>query len=313
MNNATLIEKIAWLAVDWGTTHLRVFAMDAQGRELAALHSAQGMAKLQSHDYEAVLRALIAPWHSQQSRIRNKRLTVMCCGMVGAKQGWVEAPYRELADTKTDTAMDVVPVPLNSTDLQVFIVPGVRQAQPADVMRGEETQIAGFLSANRAFDGIICLPGSHTKWVRIKMGAMIAFRTIMTGELFAALATHTVLKHTIASEGFDHTAFATAFDEVLRQPACLSALLFSLRARHLSGEINQIMARSMLSGILLGAEIAAVKSLIRGQKVVIIGAEQLCDIYQLALQKTGIQPVLFEAAAMTKAGLYAAYQRLECV
>lgn len=303
MKDEAVIEKIEWVAVDWGTTHLRVFAMDADGKELAALSSEKGMGKLQNYEYEAVLRELISPWTGL------KTLKIICCGMVGARQGWIEAPYQSLPCHLPLKAL--VSAPVDGSDMQVFIVPGLKQEKPADVMRGEETQIAGFLSRHKDFDGVICLPGSHTKWVQAAGNKISSFRTVMTGELFAAISAHTVLKHSVACEGFEEGAFQLAFDKVFKEPACVSTMLFSLRAQHLFNEIDMITARSMLSGILLGAEIASIKELLAVKPVVIIGAERLSDVYQLALRKTGVKSCIYDAGDMTKAGLYAAYQRLE--
>ena len=64
-------------------------------------------------------------------------------------------------------------------------------------MRGEETQVAGFLALNEGWDGTLCLPGSHTKWVAVSAGEVTGFRTFMTGELFAAATGHTVLRHSV--------------------------------------------------------------------------------------------------------------------
>jgi hypothetical protein len=73
-------------------------------------------------------------------------------------------------------------------------------------MRGEETQIAGFLAQNPGFDGVLCLPGTHTKWVHISAGEVVSFRSFMTGELFATVGPHSVLRHSVG-EGWDDAAF----------------------------------------------------------------------------------------------------------
>ena len=76
-------------------------------------------------------------------------------------------------------------------------------------MRGEETQIAGFLSENPAFEGVLCLPGTHTKWVRIDAGEIVHFRTFMTGELFGLLVRCTRSCVTALSDsGWDEIEFA---------------------------------------------------------------------------------------------------------
>ncbi|MEO0389126.1 MAG: 2-dehydro-3-deoxygalactonokinase [Pseudomonadota bacterium] len=85
--------------------------------------------------------------------------------------------------------------------LRVFVLGGLSQTRPADVMRGEETQIAGHLALGGTRDGVVVLPGTHTNWVEIKDGAVFHFASFMTGELFALLAERSVLRHAVSVNG----------------------------------------------------------------------------------------------------------------
>ena len=147
-----------WIAVDWGTSRLRVWRMDgASALDRAA--SDKGMAGLARAAFEPALLALIEPWLADAH-------DVIACGMVGAKQGWVDAPYRSAPCTAAAT--DLATAPTTDPRMTVRIAPGVSQTSPPDVMRGEETQIAGFLMDLPDFDGVVCLPGTHTKWVHVR-------------------------------------------------------------------------------------------------------------------------------------------------
>ena len=153
-----------WIAVDWGTSHLRAFAMQGggdQARRLEERHSDRGMGKLSRGEFEPALLALVEDWLASPPA---KPMLVVICGMAGARQGWIEAPYRPTPGTPTGPD-GMQPVPTSDPRLCAFIVPGLSQMKPADVMRGEETQIAGALALNPGFDGVICLPGTHSKWV----------------------------------------------------------------------------------------------------------------------------------------------------
>ena len=110
---------------------------------------------------------------------------------------------------------------------------GRQSGGAADVMRGEETQIAGFLRLNTGWDGVICLPGTHSKWVHVSAGEIISFRTFMTGELYGLLADASVLRHSVGGEDWDAAAFETALSDTIARPANLAAGLFRLRASHL--------------------------------------------------------------------------------
>ena len=51
-----------------------------------------------------------------------------------------------------------------------------------DVLRGEETEILG-CAADLGKNTQFCLPGTHTKWVRMDDGKIGSFSTSMTGDL----------------------------------------------------------------------------------------------------------------------------------
>lgn len=291
-----------WIAADWGTSQLRVWAM-ADGADLAQAHSDQGMSRLSPAEFEAALLDLIDPW------LGTEQTPVVACGMLGARQGWVEAPY---------TAVPCAPLPATPMRAQtadrriaVWVVPGLKQLSPPDVMRGEETQIAGFLALNPKFDGVLCLPGTHTKWAQVSAGEVVSFQSFMTGELFASLTEHSVLRQSIAPCGWDDAAFAEALDDALSRPDRLAARLFTLRADALLNDTDGEVARARLSGLLIGAELAASKPYWLGQPVAVIGAAAIATPYVTALSRQGNAPVQADAAAMTRAGLIAAYRKIQ--
>ncbi len=287
--------KIGWVAVDWGTTHLRATAVDNRGRVLAQRQSDDGMGRLEPGAFEAALVNLIGDWLDGES------LPVICCGMVGSRQGWAEAPYRAVPCTPVGDVP--VQAPARDPRLRVWIVPGIRQSTPPDVMRGEETQIAGFLSGAPGFDGVICLPGTHSKWAHISAGEIVSFRTFMTGELFEALSEHTVLRHSVDSSAIQDEPFLGAVDRVLSRPEMLAGDLFTLRAAHLLCDQDATASGSILSGTLIGAELAAARPYWLGQDVVIIGATGLSENYQKALAAQGVDARVVDGDEMTLAGL----------
>jgi 2-dehydro-3-deoxygalactonokinase len=297
-------ERIQWIAVDWGTSTLRVWLMGARGAVLAELTSDAGMGSLEPSAFEGALLALVGD-HLPEGQ----RTPVICCGMVGARQGWVEAPYATASCPPPGPAKAATPR-VTDPRLSVRILPGVSQASPADVMRGEETQIAGLLATHPQFDGVICLPGTHTKWVRISAGEIVSFQTYMTGELFALLAGHSVLRHTIA-QGWDDAAFAAALDDTLARPQTIAAALFNLRAENLLNAMPPATARARASGLLIGLELAGARPYWLGQRVALVGADALVDRYATALGAQGVSPERFSGDAMVLAGLRAAFDALE--
>ncbi|WP_439156247.1 2-dehydro-3-deoxygalactonokinase [Yoonia sp.] len=291
-----------WIAVDWGTSNLRAWAMSSSGTVLAAATSDQGMGRLDRAGFEPALMATIGDWVSGPT-------IVIACGMVGSRQGWVEAPY---ATTPCPAMSEtLVQAPTRNPDLSVHVIPGIKQVKPADVMRGEETQIAGFLARNPNWDGILCLPGTHTKWVHVSAGEVVSFQTFMTGELFATLTDHTVLRHSVAADGWDDTAFADGLSDAMGRPEKLAARLFSLRAEGLLHGLSGAAARARLSGLLIGAELAAAKPYWLGQQIAVIGAGGLAKTYVDALAAQSAPAMQVQGEAITIAGLTAAYRRLK--
>ena len=285
-----------WIAVDWGTTHLRAFAMGPAG-VLAEAESDDGMATLARDGYEPALMRLVAPWLAPGAPV-----DIIACGMVGSRQGWLEAPYRDTPCAPLDPPT-LVTVPLADPRLTLRLVPGLRQVRPADVMRGEETQIAGALAAMPGFDGVLCLPGTHSKWVHVSAGEVVSFQTCMTGELFALLSTQSVLRHGMAGDGWDEHSFINALSDAMSHPERFSARLFSLRAEALIANLSPACARARLSGLLIGIELAATRPYWLGQQVVIVGAPKLAATYAAALAAQGVIARTLPAAACTIAGL----------
>ena len=284
-----------WIAVDWGTSNLRAWAMGADGRVLAQAESDEGMGKLAPEGFEAALLRLITPWLAGNP-------PVLACGMVGSRQGWREAPYRAVPCTPLDRAA-LIAAPTTDPRLRVTIAPGLMQADPADVMRGEETQIAGALRLLPGYDGVLCLPGTHSKWAHISAGEVVSFQTFMTGELFALLSTASVLRHGMQGSGWDEAAFDTAVTDALSRPERLGARLFSLRAQGLIAGLTPDAARARLSGLLIGMELAAARPYWLGQRVTLIGAEKLSTAYARALAAQGVTTGRLSVTDCTLAGL----------
>ena len=299
-HNGTITPE--WIAVDWGTSNLRAWAMGPDG-VLAEAVSDEGMGGLAREAFEPALRRLIGPW-LQAGQVP---VPVVACGMVGARQGWFEAPYRAVPCAPV-AAGENVAVP--QAGLAVQIVPGLMQAKPADVMRGEETQIAGALALHPGFDGVFCLPGTHSKWAGVSAGEVVSFQTFMTGEMFALLSKQSVLRHGMAGSGWDDAAFDQGVEEGLQRPERIAALLFRLRAEGLVAGLTADAARARLSGLLIGCELAAARPYWLGARVMLIGEAGLCGLYARALARQGLTATRLEARDCTIAGLAKAAGRM---
>ncbi len=296
--------KAKWIAADWGTTHMRAWAIDEEAKILAYSESKEGMKDLQQNEFEPVLLRLIENW------IDSEKVTpIMACGMVGAKQGWVETPYQKTPCVPIDKNQLTVAYTKDNR-IKVNLVPGVMQHIPADIMRGEETQIAGFIKKNPSFNGVVCLPGTHTKWVNIEDGKIVNFKTFMTGELFGVISNNTLIRHSISIEGWIQDSFEKGVLKGFKNPSSIAADLFSLRSESIVNNLDRDATRSLLSGLLLGVELNGAQEYWKEQDVTIIGLELLSNNYQKGIKLLGGNCHAFDLETATLEGLTSAYMEL---
>jgi 2-dehydro-3-deoxygalactonokinase len=230
------------VGIDWGTTHRRAYLLDGAGTLLAVQHDDQGMLAARGKFPDA-LAAVLAPWHAM---LVGFEATVVMAGMVGSAQGWHEVPYLTGA---LPASADLFQLGAAS-----YIVPGClwrgHDGAP-DVMRGEETQLLGASLLGHG-DGWYVLPGTHSKWARVTGGRIDSLRTFMTGELFALVKQQGTLATLMLEDGANPAAFASGVHAA--RDGALSHLLFTCRARVVSGDWPAIDAASYISGLLIGAE-----------------------------------------------------------
>lgn len=292
--------------VDWGTSNLRVWLVDAAAGVLGERQSPQGMGTLTPDRFAGVLETHLAALGGAPD------LPVVVAGMAGARAGWIEAPYAETPAGLTDLHIQAVSAP--GIDRDVRILPGVCQriSGAEDVMRGEETQLLGAVASGLS-DALFCLPGTHSKWVSLEGGRISRFTTVMTGELFQLISRQSILRLSIGEgrAAAEHPAFGQAVEEALTGDFSLTSRLFSIRAQALLSGTDEASAASRLSGLLLGAEIAAMRPRLgEGQRVQLIGSGALTELYAAALSLAGVQTVSLDGGELVRKGLFSAAQAL---
>ncbi|WP_045738118.1 2-dehydro-3-deoxygalactonokinase [Xanthomonas sp. MUS 060] len=271
------------IAIDWGTSSLRGYRLDADGGILEQRRSDQGIAVCQGH-FAATLATLIDTWPGD----------VVLCGMIGSRNGWIELPY---APCPADTASLATAMrPLQDPALPgrtLWFVPGVASthAPVPDVMRGEETQLIGLLDilAQERQDHAhhsVCLPGTHSKWVDLEHGRIAALATMMTGELYALLRQHSLLARLMEPDDttFDAPGFAAGVQRS-GDPGGLLHHLFGVRSLGLFERLSAAAAPSYLSGLLIGHELRARLPL--APMVHLVGGSGLLTRYTHALRALG--------------------------
>lgn len=295
-----------WIGVDWGTTNLRAWIFDETDALCASFESEQGAALLSGTQFESVLLSLIGEQLPSQQEI-----DVFCCGMVGSRQGWVEASYRMVPTGLLPEPSDLKTFDAASGRLKVHIVPGVAQMSPSDVMRGEETQIAGYFAATERADTALCLPGTHSKWVLADHNGLKGFKTYPTGELFALLSQQSILRHSMNEGPTNQSSFSAAVKESMEFPERFLSALFPIRAAGLLESNPEVSGRDYLSGLLIGLELVNARDFLDGRPVAVVGADALSELYRSALVIAGIDAELVDGGEMVRTGLIATRQHYQ--
>lgn len=286
------------VALDWGTSSLRAYLMGADGAAvLDSRAEAWGVMQVPGGDFAVAFEQVTGAW-----RARWPGLKAIAAGMIGSAQGWVQVPYCLCPAGDDELAAALAPVCGGA----LHIVPGIAQfGDRPDVMRGEETQIAGALEQHPglAAKSLLVLPGTHSKWVRVVDGKVRDFATYMTGELFAVLRDHSLLGRPAKDAGRapDPAAAEAAFVRGLvtaRDSAPgVAPLLFSARAMVMAGRMTADASLAYLSGLLIGEELRC--GLMGGARpLALIGEAPLCRRYAAALRLFGVEdtPVIDGAA-----------------
>jgi 2-dehydro-3-deoxygalactonokinase len=300
--------QAALIALDWGTTSLRAYLFDAQGRVLATHASTAGIMNLPRSaaegGFDAAFDDACGAWLDQA-----RGVPVIAAGMVGSAQGWLEAPYVETPANADALVAGIVRVQ-TARGATLHIVPGVLQrGELPNVMRGEETQIIGALTADADANGaqdpntvdgnarsLIGLPGTHAKWAVVQAQRIERFLTFMTGEVFAALREHTILGRTMVTPDRPDTEAFLRGVNIAREKgqAGVLATMFSTRTLGLTGQLSSEAQPDYLSGLLIGHELAGLEAVLAQQgsslaqqSLRLIGNDALCERYRLALAQFG--------------------------
>ena len=284
------------IGLDWGTSSLRAYLYDANGAVVASRQQAWGIRQLPEGGFTAALQAITSDWPACR---------VVAAGMVGSRQGWLEVPYVELPADAASIAHGMSRVDACDSH-ELWIAPGLRRNTPADVMRGEETQIIGALALQPLYQANtrFVLPGTHSKWATVVDGRIIAFDTVMTGEMYALLIKHSILGAGLPAEpahAFDEKAFVRGVHAAKDSDGeGVFSRLFSTRALMLAGELAATEVPNFLSGLLLGEEfrIAQLRDDGAIAPLCLIGESSLCHRYTLAAQQFGYDtPAIIDDAS----------------
>lgn len=297
-----MYERQYSIFIDWGTTNMRAFLLDATNSVVEKRESDKGIKFVPKGDFPEVFREITNGWR------QIARFTLMA-GMVGSANGWEEAPYIPLPASPAQVGERIYRMRAIE---DVYIIGGLscRQQGSAagdlyDVMRGEEVQILGLISLLPAGKHLICLPGTHSKWLEIDENNTIgSFTTVMSGDFYAAVRSNTIISLSLEHKQQKSVeAFARGV-ELAQTPGGLMANTFKIRSSLLFKVLQPEHVESMLSGVIIGDEIHNMKSLYDTEKTVhVIASAELGENYARALGLVGCTCMLHDGSELSLAGM----------
>ena len=298
------------LALDWGSSTLRAAWLDEHGQAIEERSFARGVLTVPPGKFPEVFANCVGDWMQRPDAL------CLMSGMVGSQQGWQQTAYCACPAGFDDIAAKLSWIEPG----RIAIVPGLccdhagladseDLATIPDVMRGEETQILGALQRSDIQDGLLVLPGTHSKWAHVQGGKIQHFSTFMTGEFYALLRQHSILSRTLPAvdDAIDWSAFDQGLALANRSTSLLQSA-FSVRVLSLFDRLPAASRSSYLSGLVIGEELRA-QVLSSSSNVVLVGADALTQRYERALSTRGVS-VKRVGAEATWLGLWALAQRL---
>ena len=289
------------LAIDSGTTRTRVWLMPSGGDPVEAASGIAGARDRAHRRDRAWLLAMVrkltgqalatagADWGDVEAAIG--------FGMITSELGLVEVPHlvapvgREaLAAAITDWDGGLGPVPL-------LLVPGVRTPPElvpgADVMRGEETEIAGVLARELIAPPFLYVsPGSHSKFAWVDEQGRIAWSlTTLSGELLWALHRETILAGLVDPAAPDLDPVRVEEGARIAESGGLTRTLFAARVANVLLDLSPAECSSLLHGAVAGDDLRALEATLpageRRVAIALSGRGLLRQCYRLLLERRG--------------------------
>lgn len=323
---------VKFLSCDWGTSSFRLRLVNAADLTIiAAEHSGKGIAatfhawqksgqtapEARLRYYRRVILEHIQAM-AQQLGTPLVQAPLIISGMASSSIGMAELPYHTLPFSVDGAGIGARHIPADASfPHDILLISGIRSND--DVMRGEETQLVGCMAGTGgpSLSGTVIFPGTHSKHITVKDRQAVAFSTFMTGEFFALLTEHSILKSAVR-KGAELSEPSTTgpFSQGVQDAGRFNLLhaTFRIRARHLFGALTPEENLDYLSGLLIGAELQELLKNEAGD-IYLCGAH-LQDRYAMALQVLGLEQRLaaipaqrIEEAAVR--GQYAIFNQLK--
>jgi len=281
-----------FISCDWGTSSFRLRLTESATKQVQAeTKSGQGIAAtyvLWKEQPSADRILFYCDTILQQIKLLEEQvgysldnLPVIISGMASSSIGMKELPYKAIPFNVNNAEFTTHIIPATETCRhQMIIISGVCSAN--DVMRGEETILAGCNIENTNDDQLFIFPGTHSKHVVIQKDIVKEIKTYMTGELFDLLSSKSILAASVEADKM--ISNNESFIKGIREAATTNFLnsIFHVRTNQLFGVSNKKENYHYLSGLLIGEELKAIQNKNYGS-VTVVSSGMLLTIYTEAL------------------------------
>lgn len=289
------------IALDWGTSSFRAWAMTASGEVLDTIENGTGILAVPEGDFDAAFEAAVGAWLDADPGV-----PVIASGMITSRNGWCETPYLSLPVGAEDLAAALTAFTTRKGRTIHFVTGAARNPAEGlpDVIRGEETELVGHLAAAGSGDGFFVMPGTHSKWARAEGGKLTHFETAMTGEIFAVLSAHSILGRLMPAARTDSPeAFRRGVEVSRNEPGSILSRLFSARSLVLFDRLAPAEIADYMSGLLIGEEVrSGLAAHPEVGRITLIGRGDLANRYRAALEQFGAE-VAQATVGMARLGL----------
>ena len=303
-----------FVCVDWGTSRLRATLCEYADGDATVRQRLSGPGIKNVRDsVEKALFDVIASWVQDYGEI-----PILLAGAVGSNIGWRNTPYLSCPFAVDDLPLHCTEFTARGSD--IVIIPGLECTNSfgePDTMRGEELQILGWLREDETRlqrTHLVCLPGTHTKWVTLEGGRVKSFQSAVTGELYALISEHSILlAHNVeraVDASFEDEAFALGVNACRAARGSLSHTLFSVRSRILTRQLSTGAAASFLSGVLVTADVMGALELLGefSETIALIGEPTLCAHFASVLETFGLSSEIADGNNAATRGFSVVYR-----
>ena len=304
-NNGNIV-----LFIDWGTTNFRAYKYDLnKNKVINKIENNKGILNLKKkYEFLDILNKTLI-----KLKLSKKQFILMA-GMVGSKKGLYEVPYAQIPASLSNLSKKIIMKFFQG--IQVNIIPGLvfKNKNYFDVLRGEETLAIGAIEKLKIKKNCyLCCPGTHSKWIMIKNNIICSFTTYMTGDLYSAISSNTILSQSLneKSKKFSIIFFKKGL-EFIKKNNSLISILFKIRTMDLYNQNKSFERKSFLSGLIIGLEMNEVLKKIKLSKsrIVLIASGPLTNLYAVSFKYYKIKYNLVNADECFIAGMKKIYDRI---